>query len=184
MEAAQGAGPCRTQLSVGSSRAACPLVVQVHVQRADMKDVAASETTARSNCAKGSLLTGGGILQDRIDGTLPTNGLRIHGTVPASAKGKPADNGATNLGSWIAIGGFGGQSEAADQVRAFVMCAVGGGPTSTLYVSKTIPGPVEAATIKTLTVTCPPRTRLIGGGAQTNPAASPSLKPIGSFPSD
>lgn len=157
--------------------------MQVRVQRADMKNAAASETTARSSCGRGSRLTGGGILQDRIDGTLPTNGLRIHGTAPASGA-KAATNGENDLTSWVAVGGFGGQSEPDDQVRSFALCAISGGPPHTLYVSKTIPGPVEAATIKTLTVSCPPSTRLIGGGAQTNPASSPSLKPIGSYPSD
>src|SRR5262249_26795617 len=127
--------PCRMLTGVGAK---CPLVVQVRVQRADMKNAAASETTARASCSSGSLLTGGGILQGRIDGALPTNGLRIQGTAPASGA-KAAKNGENALTSWLAVGGFGGQSEPADQVRSFALCAVGGGPPHTRYVSKTIP---------------------------------------------
>jgi hypothetical protein len=150
-----------------------------------MRNAAASETIVSAACDKGSLLTGGGILQDRTDGSSPPiNGLRIHGTVPSGPNARPASNGASDITSWSAIGGFGGQSEPGDQVRAFAICAVAGGPTDTLYVVKTVPGPTDAATTKKVTVTCPAATRLIGGGAQTNPASAPSLKPIGSYPSD
>src|SRR5262245_16909045 len=176
--------PCRHLTGVGIA-SACPLTVQVHVQRKDMRNAAASETTAVAGCGKDGLITGGGILQDRSDGSpQPINGLRIHGTIPSTASAKPVANGAKTVTSWAAIGGFGGQSEPGDQVRAFAVCAIAGGPAHTLYVTKTVPGPVEAATTKKLTVTCPAKTRLIGGGAQTTPASAPSLKPIGSYPSD
>src|SRR5262245_30522125 len=49
----------------------CPLVVEVRVHRADMKNAAASRTIAKATCGRGSVLTGGGILQDRIDGSQP-----------------------------------------------------------------------------------------------------------------
>src|SRR5262245_3038446 len=187
-QAAEGARkpgePCRETLSVRAV-SPCALTIQVHVTRKDMRNAAASETTTVAGCRKGGLIVGGGILQDRIDGSpQPINGLRIHGTIPSDASAKPARNGAKDVTSWAAIGGFGGQSEPGDQVRAFAMCTASGGPQHTVYVSKTVSGPTGAGERKFLTVSCPGGTRLIGGGSATNPASTPSLKPIGSFPSD
>src|SRR5262245_43352679 len=154
--------PCRQLTSAGAAPPKCALTVQVHVTRKEMKNAAASETTTTATCTKGSLIVGGGILQDRTDGSpQPINGLRIHGTIPSSKSAKPAANGAKDITSWAVIGGFGGQSEPGDQVRAFALCSVGGGPTHTVYVSKTVPGPVAAGETKFLTVSCPPRTRLV-----------------------
>jgi hypothetical protein len=82
----------------------------------------------------------------------------------------------------LALGGFGGQGEPGDDVKAFAICA-SGVPTDTLIASKTIDGPKAAATTKKVTVTCPSSSTLIGGGAATHPASAPSLKPIGSYPS-
>jgi hypothetical protein len=140
-----------------------------------MENQAASETPAVAGCSRGTTLVGGGILQQSDNGALPTNGLRIHGTAPSGS-------GTHDPTSWLALGGFGGQGEAGDQVRSFAMCARGN-PWRTLIVSKTIRGPTGAATTKKVTVTCPSGSSLVGGGAETHPASAPSLKPIGSFPS-
>jgi hypothetical protein len=174
------AAPCRGLTTAAAKP--CPLSVQVHVTQADMTNQAASETPAVATCPRGSTLVGGGILQDKLNGQLPTNGLRIHGTAPATASGAPAASGSHDPTDWLALGGFGGQGEPGDQVRSFALCS-SGGPTKTLIVSKTIDGPKAAATTKKVTVTCPSSSTLIGGGAATRPASSPSLKPIGSFPS-
>src|SRR5215470_9626922 len=96
-----GQPPCRNLTGVRPAR--CPLAVEVHVTQASMKNVAASEVAVSAGCAAGSVLVGGGILQDKLDGTQPINGLRIHGTIPSGR-------------AWSAIGGFGGQSEPGDQV--------------------------------------------------------------------
>jgi hypothetical protein len=150
----------------------------VHVAQANMPNLAASELPVGVACFTGSTLTGGGILQDKIDGTPPINGLRIHGTYPVTGKNGRAAR-------WTALGGFGGQSEPGDQVRAYSVCA-GGGPTGvedTIIVTKTVDGPKAPGADKWVTVTCPRGRRLIGGGASTHPASAPSLKPIDSYPS-
>jgi hypothetical protein len=147
-----------------------------------MNPAAASETPTTATCTKGTTLVGGGILQDRDNGTLPTNGLRVHGDVPSSPGGVFAKNGSHNPTSWTGVGGFGGTGETGDEVRAFVLCA-SGGPDKTIVVSKTAKGPDAAATTKKLTATCPTGSSLIGGGGATHPASEPSLKTIGSYPS-
>src|SRR5437870_5681188 len=45
-------------------------------------------------------------------------------------------------------------------------------------------GPVAASTVTAVTASCPAGTRLVGGGSQTAPFSSPSLRPVGSYPSD
>jgi hypothetical protein len=147
-----------------------------------MGPAAASETPTTATCAAGQTLTGGGILQDRLDGTLPTNGLRIHGDVPSSSSGAFAKNGSRDPTSWTAVGGFGGTGETGDEVKAFALCS-SHGPNKILVVSKTAAGPQAAATTLKLTATCPANTWLIGGGGATHPPSDPSLKTIGSYPS-
>src|SRR5262249_39294918 len=128
--------PCRTPLTAAAVTP-CPLSIQLHVTQADMKALAASGTATTASCTTGRTVVGGGILQDRLDGTQPTNGLRIHGTIPAKH-------------AWTAVGGFGGQGEPGDEVKAFALCATGG-PSKTMIVSKTVPGPFGAATTKKVT---------------------------------
>jgi hypothetical protein len=170
-----GQAPCRSETSA-AAMTSCPLAITVHVTQANMPNLAASEQRLSVGCLSGTTLVGGGILQDKVDGTQPNNGLRIHGTLPA---------GKHNPSRWTALGGFGGQSEPGDQVRVFSVCAAGGpaGIQNTTVVTKTANGPKAAATDTKVTVTCPTATRMIGGGAATAPASEPSLKPIGSFPS-
>jgi hypothetical protein len=91
---------CRTLTSAAS--APCPLGVEVHVAQKNMPNLAASEVPLAVGCLSGTTLTGGGILQDKVDGGQPINGLRIHGTYP-TGKGPGS--------KWTALGGFGGQSE-------------------------------------------------------------------------
>ncbi|HEX4518351.1 MAG TPA: hypothetical protein VH063_02100 [Gaiellaceae bacterium] len=174
------AAPCRSVTSAAA--APCPLAVQVHVTQTGMNPAAASETPTTATCTKGTTLVGGGILQDRDNGALPTNGLRVHGDVPSSPSGAFAENGSEDPTSWTAVGGFGGTGETGDEVKAFALCA-SNGPNNTLVVSKTAKGPTGVAATKKLTVTCPSGSWLIGGGGATHPASEPSLKTIGSYPS-
>lgn len=178
--AATLAEPCRVLTSAGA--AVCPMTVQVRVTQAPMNPDPASETPTTATCATGTRLVGGGILQDRDDGTLPANGLRAHGDVPSNASGAFATNGSFDPTSWTAVGGFGGAGEIGDEVKAFALCATNG-PYRTLVVSKTERGPARAATILKVTVTCPANSSLIGGGGATHPPTDPSLKTIGSYPS-
>jgi hypothetical protein len=174
--------PCRGVTA--SAAKSCPLTVQVHVTQKDMTVSAASETPAVASCVRGSTLVGGGIYQDSLSGAQPINGLRIHGSMPGSTPGRPAAASSVPP-SWTALGGFGGQAENGDFVRAFAICLSGGPPgiSDTTLVTKTVKGPDAAATDKNVTVSCPSTMRLIGGGASTSPASAPSLKPIGSYPS-
>ncbi len=175
------AAPCRNVTSA-TAPVRCPLVVQVHVSQAAMNPAAASETPTTATCTSGTTLVGGGVLQDRDDGSLPTNGLRIHGDVPSSANGTFAKTGSHDPASWTGVGGFGGTGETGDEVKAFALCA-SGGPDKTLVVSKTEKGPKAAASVEKVTVACPSGTWLIGGGGATHPPSEPSLKTIGSYPS-
>jgi hypothetical protein len=177
-----GAAPCRGITATGAKP--CPISVQVHVAQNEMRVAAASETPTSAGCVRGSTLVGGGVYQDSLSGAQPINGLRIHGSMPGSARGRAATPGTTPT-SWTALGGFGGQAENGDFVRAFALCLSGGPPglTDTTLIAKTEKGPAAAATDENVTVTCPPGTRLVGGGAATSPASEPSLKPIGSYPS-
>jgi hypothetical protein len=176
------AAPCRG-LTARTAKA-CPLTVQVHVAQKDMKVAAASETPAVASCVRGSTLVGGGVYQDSLSGAQPINGLRIHGSMPGAANGRPGVAGGAPT-SWAALGGFGGQAENGDFVRAFALCLSGGPPgiSDTTLVTRTVKGPEAAATDENVTVSCPSTMRLIGGGASTSPASEPSLKPIGSYPS-
>jgi hypothetical protein len=149
-----------------------------------MINTAASATNAVASCPAGTKLVGGGIRVGRAsptDTTTPTNGLKINGTYPSDATATPVADHAVNSRSWTATGGFGGQSEAGDQVTSFAVCAVGGAPSIALA---SINGPTAAGTTAAVTATCPPDTSLVGGGVLGTPANSPSFKPVGSFPSD
>jgi hypothetical protein len=159
------------------------MAVQVQVTQTPMNPSAASETPTTATCLSGTKLISGGILQDRDDGTLPTNGLRIHGDVPSNAAGAFADNGSVDPTSWTAVGGFGGTGETGDEVKAFALCAGTNGPPKTIIVSKREKGPKAAASILKVTVTCPTGSSLLGGGGATHPPTDPSLKTIGSYPS-
>src|SRR5262245_12216597 len=83
-----GAAPCRGLTVTGAKP--CPLSVQVHVAQNEMRVAAASETPTSAGCVRGSTLVGGGVYQDSLSGAQPINGLRVHGSVPGSARGGAA----------------------------------------------------------------------------------------------
>jgi uncharacterized repeat protein (TIGR01451 family) len=148
-----------------------------------MGNTPGTATNAVAQCPAGTVLVGGGIRLGRAtDTATPGNGLKVNGTIPSDSLGNPVANGATDPAFWNAVGGFGGQSEAGDQVSAFAMCTIGG-PAHTVVAVASANAPTAAATA-TVTASCPGGTRLVGGGALGTPAGSPSFKPIGSFPSD
>lgn len=163
--------------------------VQVSAVTQTVTNAPASQTTATVGCPPGTVMVGGGIRafhgtgDQIVTSTVyePINGLVIKGTAPSDAVGGPAP--ANDPANWTAFGGFAGQSETGDDVTGFAMCSTGG-PTHTALVTATVNGPSVASTTASVTASCPGGTRLVGGGAQTAPASSPSLKPVGSYPSD
>lgn len=192
-------GACLATLtfSVGSAMAdpAVPLppvpqpLIHVATVSVPMTNTSASATNAVADCPAGTKLIGGGIRLGKAsptDTTTPTNGLKVNGTYPSDATGTPVGNFAVNPRFWTAAGGFGGQSEAGDQVTSFAMCAIVGpvGSAARVVAVASINGPTTPATTASVTATCPLGTELVGGGALGTPANSPSFKPVGSFPSD
>jgi alpha-tubulin suppressor-like RCC1 family protein len=172
-----------------TSAAAAGVSVQVAAVTQTVTNAPASQTPATAGCASGTVLVGGGIRVFHAAGDQivtptvyePTNGLVVKGSLPTDASGTSVPN--ADPASWTAFGGFAGQSEAADDVTAFAMCSAGG-PNHTQVVTVTVNGPTAAATVAKVTASCPAGTRLVGGGGQTLPASSASLKTIGSYPSD
>lgn len=166
-----------------------PLITQVATVSVPMTNTPGSATNAVASCPAGTKLIGGGIRLSKAsptDTTTPTNGLKVNGTYPSDANAAPASNFAVNPRFWTAAGGFGGQSEAGDQVTSFAVCAIVGplGSAARVVAVASINGPTTPATTASVTATCPPGTKLVGGGALGTPANSPSFKPVGSFPSD
>lgn len=189
-----GASLATLTLAVGPAMAgAAPpapsLTTQVVAVSVPMTNTPASVTNAVAGCPAGTKLVGGGIRLGRAnpaDTTTPTNGLKVNGTYPSDASATPVANLAINPRFWTAAGGFGGQSEAGDQVTSFAVCAIVGpvGSALRLVAVASINGPTAPATTASVTATCPSGTTLVGGGALGTPANSPSFKPVGSYPSD
>jgi hypothetical protein len=165
------------------------LSIAVEAATAPVPSLAASESPLTLTCSPGSVLVGGGVRAfttrtfDPQDPYHPINGLVLRGTLPSDVDGTPSPDGAGDPRSWTAFGGFAGQSETGDVMTGFALCA-SGGPEHTVVVSRTVNGPASAQTTATAVATCPPGSRLIGGGARVVPAAQPSVKPVGSYPSD
>src|ERR1700704_3815524 len=106
---------------------AAGLSTQVATASQLMGNAAGTATNAVAQCPSGTVLIGGGIHAGRAaDSATPGNGLKVNGTMPSDSAGNPVANGATDPANWAAVGGFGGQSEAGDQVTSFAMCSTGG----------------------------------------------------------
>lgn len=153
------------------------LAVTTAFADAPMGNAPLSETPVTVNCPAGSKLLSGGSRQWRTEGGTANNGLKMNGTLPSDSAGNPASDDSSDPSSWTAVGGFGGQSEAGDQVRSYALCA-------TSVVTSVTVRTVTASATGLVTTSCPAGTRLVGGGARTTPAGNGSLKPVGSFPSD
>jgi hypothetical protein len=147
-------------------------------------NTAASATGATAKGPAGTVLLGGGVQVGRAaDTATPSNGLKVNGTMPSDAGGNPVASGATDPSFWTAVGGFGGQSEAGDQVTSFAVCSTGG-PGHTVVETASVSGVATQGTPPLIaTASCPSGTSLVGGGALGTPPSEPSFKPIASYPS-
>ncbi|MEW6476773.1 MAG: hypothetical protein AB1679_31340 [Actinomycetota bacterium] len=143
-------------------------------------------TSVLATCGSGTPLVGGGMLIDRADPTdptLPTVGLRGKGSYPSDATGVPAGDGTADPAAWSATANFALESQVGNRLTSFALCTTR--PLrSRVVVSATVNGPTAAAAQARVTVTCPPNTLLLGGGAYGTPPESRSLKPVGMYPSD
>ncbi len=187
----------------GVAAAALPETT-VGVATQSMDDVTTNfrGTTISTTCSSGKLVSGGGFLRAiNPPGTAPngTNGLVLGGTFP-SANGAPYDppvtNGTTDPTSWGVIANFTGQRETGDERNAFALCATAEAPAHIQVVSATTTGAnaaENAAPVLTI-ATCPAGTRLVGGGAHSDPSQTQvaggfatfggNSKPAGGYPSD
>ena len=164
---------------------AAGLSTQVATASQPMGNAAGTATNATAQCPSGTVLIGGGIDVGRAaDTATPGNGLKVNGTMPSDSGGNPVPNGATDPSFWTAVGGFGGQSEAGDQVTSFAMCSTGG-PAHTTVETASVSGVATQGNPPLIaTAACPSGTRLVGGGALGTPPTEPSFKPIAGYPSD
>jgi hypothetical protein len=126
------------------------------------------------------LVSGGGA---RVDQPVLSNGTHLAGFFPTTDGSSPSADGDHNPVAWIGSGSIGGQATSNVTTWGYGIC-FDSGPSGTIVVQKTVPGPDQTFTGVAATATCPAGTRLVGGGAQTTPGTVGSLKPNGSFPSD
>jgi hypothetical protein len=164
---------------------AATLSTQVATATQPMGNTPGTATSATVPCPSGTVLIGGGIQIGRAaDAATPGNGLKVNGTMPSDSAGTAVANGATDPAFWTAVGGFGGQSEAGDQVTTFAMCSTGG-PAHTVVETASVSGvPTQGSPPLIATANCPSGTSLVGGGALGTPPSEPSFKPIASYPSN
>ena len=164
---------------------AATLSTQVATATQPMGNAPGTASSATVPCPSGTVLIGGGVQIGRAtDTATPGNGLKVNGTMPSDSAGNPVANGATDPSFWTAVGGFGGQSEAGDQVTSFAMCSTGG-PAHTTVATASVSGvALQGSPPLIATATCPSGTSLVGGGALGTPPSEPSFKPIASYPSN
>ncbi|WP_018504814.1 Ig-like domain-containing protein [Parafrankia discariae] len=172
-----------------AAAAAEPQQPVIHVTSVDVpvpSAAAGANTTAVTSCPAGSVLVSGGMWGSKIDATdpiPPINGLRAKGSFPSDANGISSTDGAQNPEHWAAVGNFGGQTEDGDKITSFAVCAEGANLDHRVVAVTAVPGPVRAG-LAYATAACPDGTVVVGGSAYTPPPQSPSLKALGSFPSD
>src|ERR1700730_2285709 len=149
---------------------AATLSTQVATATQPMGNAPGTASSATVPCPSGTVLIGGGVQIGRAtDTATPGNGLKVNGTMPSDSAGNPVANGATDPSFWTAVGGFGGQSEAGDQVTSFAMCSTGG-PAHTTVATASVSGvALQGSPPLIATATCPSGTSLVGGGALGTP---------------
>ena len=144
-----------------------------------------SEIKTDAGCARGALISGGGINQT-IDTAPASNGNHVNGTEPSSTgstefTGTPGVV-ATDVTQWLAFGGSGAVVDSSFSTTPFALCLTSNLITHTQVVINTLAGPTTASSPAVTVASCPSNTILLGGGARTTPASAGSLKPIASYP--
>ena len=144
-----------------------------------------SEIKTDAGCARGALISGGGINQT-IDTATASNGNHVNGTEPsatgdAESTGTPGVVG-TDVAHWLAFGGSGAVVDSSFSTTPFALCLTSNLITHTQVVMNALAGPTTASTPAVTVASCPTNTILLGGGARTTPANAGSLKPIASYP--
>ncbi|MCM3920374.1 Ig-like domain-containing protein [Frankia sp. AiPs1] len=183
-----GAAPAVAAPTPGQPAVAAPQKPVIHVTTTNLPVPGASGAyaTAVTSCPAGSVLVSGGMWGSKIDATDPAppiNGLRAKGNFPSDASGTMLANGAQNPEFWAALGNFGGQAEDGDKITSFAMCAEGTKLDHRVVSVSSVPGPNQPS-LAYVTTACPDGTVVVGGGGHTLPPQAPSLKSLGSFPSD
>jgi hypothetical protein len=158
----------------------------VAVAHAPMIQSPSTASTAVAQCGSGTPLIGGGMLAAKADPANPvppSPALRGKGSYPSDVNGLPVADGSVDPAVWSATANFGIESEAGDQITSLALCT-----TRTfdqrIVVSRSVNAPVPSGAVGRVTVTCPPGTMVVGGGAQATPPGAAALKPVGMYPSD
>jgi len=129
-------------------------------------------------CPSGTTIAGGGMAAALIGGATPPSSLHADGSAPMEASGRAG---------WSALGATGGQLVFGGATTSYAMCLHGtpfGRPT---VVVATVAGPAVAATTARATAVCSAGELVLGGGGLatvTEGSPSPSMRLIGSYPSD
>ncbi|MGH9011971.1 MAG: hypothetical protein ACRDYF_19305 [Acidimicrobiia bacterium] len=85
-------------------------------------NAARTSTTTTVDCGTDSLI-GGGVLADRLVGTLQ-QGVHLRGSYPSDLSGVPAVAGTVDPAAWSAIVSSGGQSSPNTLAHVFALCVV------------------------------------------------------------
>ena len=150
-----------------------------------MISTAGTATTAVAHCGSGTPLIGGGMLASRVDPTVPrppSPAMRGKGSYPSDINGAPVAD-AADPAAWSATANFGAEVEFGNQITSLALCATRAFDQR-VVVSGSVNAPIQSGTVGKVTVTCPPGTLVVGGGAQATPPGAPALKPVGMYPSD
>jgi hypothetical protein len=160
--------------------------VLVAVASASVTALPETATSVVAQCGSGTPLVGGGMLAAKADPANPvlaSTGLRAKSSHPSDGSGGPAPDGTADPVAWTTTAAFGAETEAGDRIFSLALCTtLPVGPR--VVVSRSVNGPTASATQAQVTVTCPADTVLVGGGGDTAPGGSGSLKPVGMYPSD
>jgi hypothetical protein len=158
----------------------------VAVTGVPMTAIPSTATTAVAQCGSGTPLIGGGMLAARANPADPrphSPAFRGKGSYPSDANGVPVADATVDPAAWSATANFGMESEVGDQITSLALCTTRTFDQRVL-VSGSVNAPIPSGTVGRVTVTCPPGTVVVGGGAQATPPGSPGLKPVGMYPSD
>ncbi len=144
----------------------------------------ATATTAIAHCGSGTPLIGGGMLVGRVNPAVPLTSpaLRGKGSYPSDMEGAPVVDATADPVAWSATANFGAEIEVGNHVTSLALCTTRAFDQR-VVVSGSVNAPIQTGTGQ-VTVTCPPGTLIVGGGALATPPGAPALKPVGMYPSD